>query len=348
MRDMNILLIQTAFLGDVVLSTPVAKAIKSLYPDSKLTTLTIPAGADVMRACPSVDEVMVYDKRNKQKGFSGLFKMASEIREKSFDVVFSLHKSWRTAALIKLSKIPTSYGFTKAKANFVYTKTAEREDLEHEILRNLAILRTVGKEPSEFEHRMRIEPEETLLKRVDALLDPFSETKVVGVSPGSAWLTKSWTVEGYVETINTLCNYGYGVVILGGPGDVKVCNEIATNCPPTVLNMAGKSTVAELCAVISKLDVLLCNDSAPLHIAAACGTPLVALFCATIPEFGFGPLGVDSKVLGVDGLDCRPCGRHGGNKCPTGTHACRINLASTKVIEACLSFLKQGSAQKIV
>ena len=180
-------------------------------------------------------------------------------------------------------------------------------------------------------------------------MEAFSELgdrPLLGVAPGSVWATKRWTSKGFAEVIESFHNEGYAVVLIGGPGDREVGKEIEELCGISLRNLIGEVSLLVSAAIVSKLRLLVTNDSAPLHLASATGTPVVAVFCATVPEFGYGPWQVPSETVGVSGLSCRPCGRHGGNICPTGTHACQLELSSAMVIDAAKKVLARAEQSR--
>lgn len=332
----RILIVQTGFLGDVVLSTPVFDAVARKYPGAKLTVLTTPAAISLIKYHPAVSEIIAFDKRKTDSGVAGLLRMAKRLRALRFTKVFSLHKSWRTAALLYLARIPERYGFSEAAGGLLYTARAKRKDLKHEVLRNLAILRSVGVEPDAASARMHIELSAESEQKADAALQPLlaQDKPLVGVAPGSVWATKRWSPAGFADVAKHFLSKGYGVVILGGADDAASADAIEQSVGADILNLTGKLSLLESAAVVSRLQLLVTNDSAPLHLASARGIPVVAAFCATIPEFGFGPWNVPSEVVGVDGLPCRPCGSHGSQTCPTGTWACINQLPAAAVIAA--------------
>lgn len=340
---MKILLIQTGFLGDVVLSTPVIAAIAEQYPGSSITFLTTPLAVDLVKHHPLLEDTIAFDKRGARRGLGGLLSMARELRSRKFDIVFSLHKSWRSAALVGLSGIAQRYGFRKAKARFVYTATAARADLEHEVLRNLAIMRTMGAEPNDLPQRMHIEIPNEAFESVKQHLNGFLESGFVAVAPGSVWPTKRWTPQGFAAVAKRISDAGLGVAILGGPNDRACAQEMLRHIgsdSKRIVDLSGETSLIESAAVVAQARLLVCNDSAPLHMASALGTPVVAVFCATVPEFGFGPWLVRNECVGLDSLDCRPCARHGGKTCPLGTYACQLDLSPQLVAQAALRLLE--------
>lgn len=336
---MRILIIQTGFIGDVILSTPVYSYARELFPDAEIDLLTTKVASTLFESDLRFKNVFIFDKRGADSGIIGFFKMLKKIRSQKYDNIISLHKSIRTTVLTFLSGAKTTYGFKQASMDFLYTKSAERKDLKHEALRNLAIFRAMGKEPEQISRPLKLYYSEKVKERVDSFLEGLSEP-VVGIAPGSVWATKRWTKEGFNKTSKFLSAKGYRVLIIGGKEDSDLANIIAAGVE-RVENLCGKFSLSESAYLISKLNFLISNDSSPLHMASAAQTPVVALFCATVPEFGFGPWMVKNTVLGVNGLTCRPCGRHGGQTCPTGTHYCQTKLESSIVCDAILSLEKE-------
>lgn len=331
---MKILIVQLGFLGDVILSTPVISGIRQVFPKAEISVLTTPQAAPFLRFHPEIHEVLVFEKRTKDAGLRGLFRLASEIRKREFGIAVSLHKSFRTAALLLLSRIPRTLGFREAALWWTYSKTIRRKHLQHDVLRNLVILELLGARLEDLPQEMKIVPGEKASEAAAELLSSLPKGPVVGIAPGSVWATKRWTEAGFRHLLQLLLGHDFPVVLLGGPDEVELCEKIAGSSTGDVLNLAGKTSLLESTAVIEKLSVLITNDSSPLHMASATGTPVVAIFCATVPEFGYGPWKVPHEIVQVEKLACRPCGPHGGNTCPTGTHACQIGVRPEMVFAA--------------
>lgn len=343
---MNLLFVQTGFLGDVVLSTPVLTPLKQAFPGSRLTVMTTPAAAELVENHPAVDEVIPFDKRKSQRGISGFFRMRKLLRDKKFDIVFSAHKSWRTALLLAAARIPVRYGFREARGAFLYTGRASRAEYDHEVLRNFAVLKNIDLIPEPRAARLHVAVTPDARKKAAVIVDEMGRTQIIGLAPGSVWRTKRWTEQGFAEVGRRLIQRGFGVALIGGPADSGVCEQVEQAIGSGALNLCGKLSLLESAAIIERMALLVSNDSAPLHLASAMGTPAVAIFCATVPEFGYGPWGVPHEICGVETLHCRPCGRHGGNECPEGTHACRIGVTPDQVIGA-IERLLAGSSDVV-
>ncbi|HMO16502.1 MAG TPA: lipopolysaccharide heptosyltransferase II [Oligoflexia bacterium] len=339
----NILLVQLGFLGDVVLSTPVIGALRKIYPEAKIDFLCTKESSGLVSNHPELNSVITYDKRKKERGFLGLLRKVKDLRKNEYDAVFSLHKSYRTASLLWLSGIPKRFGFKKSSLNFLYTRTTERPESSHEVERNLAILKNIDIDPNIFIEPLRIGINTQLHDQANELIKNLPALKIA-IAPGSVWRTKRWTKEGFSKISKELLSSGFGVVLIGGPSDMESGEFIEKslseyNFKDRFINTIGKYPLDYSCALIDACDALVTNDSAPLHIGSALNKPLVAIFCATVPAQGFGPWMVQHQIVERKELGCRPCGSHGGHKCPLGTDACQKEISPQEVLIALRSLI---------
>ena len=328
---MNILLVQTSFLGDTILSTPVISGIKTIYPSANLWMMTTPESAHLVSRDPLLSGVIVFDKRNTESGISGIMKMTRRLKDMRFEKVYALHRSPRTAVLLKLAKIPQRIGFKDAKLSFLYTQTRFRSLQNHDVIRNLSILS--GDAPLDtFDAEMRLfAPEKKEVSPdIQQLLPP--DKKYVVLVPGSVWNTKRWSMEGYRDIVQYFNQKEHAVVLNGSPGEKPLLDDVAQGLD--VINIAGKATISDAMYIACHAKLIVCNDSMALHMASAFKVPNVAIFCATSPSLGFSPWKNKSIVVERSDLACKPCQRHGGNTCPNGTWECIKGLPAKRVIEA--------------
>jgi heptosyltransferase-2 len=328
---MNILLVQTSFLGDTILSTPVIGGLRQIFPDADLWMMTTPESSHLVKRDPWLTGVISYDKRKSQSGFSGIWSMAKRLREMRFDRVYALHRSARTAVLLWLSGIPVRIGFQDAKLGFFYTERRFRSPKIHDVLRNLSILS--GHVPlSGLNTDMRLfapEKEEMDQDFLDQL--PPSGEYILLV-PGSVWNTKRWSGQGYRQVIQYLNRTSRKVVLGGSPAERPLLEEISAGLD--VVNIAGITGISETLYVTKNARLVVCNDSMALHLASAFQIPNVAVFCATCPSFGFSPWKNRAIVVERSDLACKPCRRHGSMECPNKTWECINGLPAERVIEA--------------
>jgi heptosyltransferase-2 len=343
----NILIIQTAFLGDVILVTPLVKAVKKVFPDCFLSFLLIPQAKEVLAHNPYVDEVIVYDKKGDEKGISSFFALVKKIKDKNFDLSIIPHRSLRSVFLAYFSKIPNRIGFDRSSGSFLLTQKIRYVSNLHEIERDLSLLSESihsGKElnfdlseklPKLFPSKEDFYFAEKFLEN-----EKISEKdKIVGIAPGSVWATKRWLPERFAEVADLLMEKeNIKAVLLGGKEDGSLCQKIADLMKKKPSIAAGKTNILQSSALISKCELLLSNDSAPVHLGVAMRRPVIAIFGSTIPEFGFGPYGENNVILQKE-LYCRPCGIHGKRKCPEKHFKCMKEITTEEVLEAILSKL---------
>lgn len=320
------LLVDTSFLGDVLCAEPLVRAAVAKF-DGPVDFLTSTGGAQMLAGHPDLREVMVYDKRGADKGVGGLFRLAKALRQRQYARVICSHRSWRTAFLLRLARIPERVGYANASGAKLYTKRVPYPKGLHEIQRNLALIGGGDWE------RPRLFPSQEEHLRARQLAP---ESGFVAVAPGSIWATKRWPAEHFAEAIRQLMKGGQGVVLLGGPDDTALAENIIqlSGGGPDLINLTGQTNLRESYAVLERAAVLITNDSAPMHMGVAAGIPVVAIFCSTVPEFGFGPRGPRDVILQVENLECRPCGIHGHPTCPQQHFRCGKDVAPESVVAA--------------
>lgn len=332
----KVLIAQTSFLGDALLTLPLAKRVKELLPSAHVSVLTRPETASVFRESPWVDEVLEQDKKGRHGGIGGLFALAAELREKGFDLALGAHRSFRTALLLRLAKLPRRIGFSTSAGSFFYHETVYFSWGMPDVERNLALLTPLKPDlrPDNADSLYLSErrgddanaAEVSVEKRL-AQAGVAPDEKIAALHPGSVWKTKQWFPERYARLAARLRREtGVRVMLVGGPGDTDLAVSIAKQSEVDVLNWVGQTTLPELIAAAGRWDLLVTNDSGPMHVAAAHGVPTLAVFGPTTRELGFFPYGEGHRVLEAD-IACRPCGLHGADRCPEGHFLC-MNLIS--------------------
>ncbi len=316
------LIIQTAFLGDLILTLPLLQRLKQEFEDAKIDMLVIPSTKELLADNSLINEVIVYDKR--RTGIRGLLKLSRFLKGKKYDVILSPHRSSRSAIIAKLSAAKQSVSFDSSALSFLYNNLVKYERGKHEIQRNLSLLK-----PLEINESSIIPPELFISERqkvkVDEILNKGSiiERKFAAIAPGAVWMTKRYPEEKYSRLARILSDNGVEIVLIGGKNDAEISRKIVRELSGLkVTDLTGTLSVLESAEVIRKAGVLICNDSAPLHMGNAVGTPVFAVFGSTVPAFGFYPYNNSDEVFETTGLDCRPCGIHGRKSCPLKTLDC--------------------------
>lgn len=329
------LVIQTSFLGDTVLTTPLLAQLANRGPVDVVTT---PASASLLANHPAVRAVIPYDKRDSERGIRGVLRLARRLRRTGYDLALLAQGSWRSAALAYLARIPSRVGFNTSAGKLLYTTRVPYRDDLHHAARLLMLGRPNGREPTADELRPSLAPGDTERVAVDALLARHgvgAGERLAALAPGSVWGTKRWPY--YPELAQQLASRAR-VVIIGSESDAPIADTIMA-AEPAAIDATGELSLLASAELIGRCGVVVTNDSAPLHLASAMGTPTVAIFGPTVPDFGFGPLAPRASVVGEDTLPCRPCDRHGPQHCPLGHHRCMRDVAPALVAERALTLL---------
>ncbi len=316
------LVIQTAFLGDVVLTTPLLAALAGRY--GPLDVVTTPAAAPLIETHPAVAAVIRYDKRGADRGLAGIVRLGRRLRGRRYARVYLPHRSWRSAALALLSGAGERIGFADSPAAATYTRRVPRAGTSHEVERLLAL---AGGEAGAPPVRVELTTEDRTAAE-DWLRERGIGDGFVVLAPGSIWGTKRWP--GYAALAAALDT---AVVVVGGPEDAALAQTVAA-AAGRGYSAAGALGLRASAALIGRAAVLVTNDSAPLHLGTASGTPAVAIFGPTVPAFGFGPRGARDRIVEHPGLGCRPCSAHGPQVCPLGHHRCMTELSVESVAAA--------------
>lgn len=322
----KILIIHTAFIGDVILSTPLIKKIKAKYADSEITYMTTPAGKAVLENNPLINEFIVYDKKKKNKGVKAMFKILSKLRKNRYDLAVLPHRYLRTNILAYFAGIKERIGYKSSEASFLLSKKVFYKKGEHEVERLLNLIEYENFQDKEID----LYPKEKEEKTVDGIWKEYGleDKKNIVIAPGSRWKTKMWPIEYYNDLIEKLLkNEKNRIIVVGG----KEEKDLSIKSVEGLVDLRGKTSLLDLAEIIKRSDILVSNDSSPLHIASAFDTFVIAIFGATVKELGFTPWTKNSIVVENAGLYCRPCGLHGGNSCPEKHFKCMLEIKADKI-----------------
>lgn len=334
------LVIQTSFLGDTVLTTPLIAELARRGPVDVVTT---PASAALLSNHPAIRAVIPYDKRGTDSGIRGFLRMAKRLRAFSYDAAYLAQGSLRSAALALAAGVGRRVGFASSAGRPLYNVKVEyREDLHHAV--RLLRLAKPDEPIAASDVRPRLYPgipERGAVDRLLALHDALDEgPPLVAIAPGSVWATKRWPY--YAELARELAPHAR-VVVLGSPEDAQLAEEVRAAGGMGAFNAAGVLNLLGSAELIRRCHVLVTNDSAPQHLASAVDTPTISIFGPTVPAFGFGPLARRSLTVGHDALACRPCDRHGPRRCPLSHWKCMRELQARDVAARVLDILSAAA-----
>jgi heptosyltransferase-2 len=319
------LVIQTSFLGDVILTTPLIAELAQRGPVDVLVT---PGGATALANNPHIRTVIPYDKRGTYGASLSTWQTIKELRtHRPYEAAYLAQGSFRSGVLAMLTGAKERIGFASSTGRSLYTaQLPYRPERHHaERLWSLAMSECADP-PTRDQIRPHLYPSDEDRRKVDGLLRQSGSTSdpIVALAPGSAWGTKRWPY--YVELAKRLSE-DYRIAVIGSNADSAIAAAISEALPPdTVINAVGLLPLLGSAELIGRAQAIVTNDSAPQHLASAMGTPTLTIFGPTVPEFGFGPLAERSAVAGHEGLTCRPCDRHGPRRCPLGHWRCMREL----------------------
>lgn len=308
----RILIIQTAFLGDVILATPVISELKRISPDAIVDILVKSGNESLLENNPNLNRIHVFNKKSGK--LKGIFLLIKAFRKNKYDLIINLHRFGSSGIIAGLSGGKKVIGYKKNPFSFLYSEKFEHRigDGTHEVERNLSLIKHLG---GRNYSRPELFPSEADLE----VVKPFSNGAYVTMAPASVWFTKQLPKEKWIELIDQQST-DHLVYLLGAPSDNELCNDLVSN--DKVINLAGKLSLLQSAALMKNAKMNFVNDSGPLHLASSMNAPTTAFFCSTDPSFGFGPLAENRTVKEVKNLDCRPCGLHGHKNCPEGHFKC--------------------------
>ncbi|HEU4584428.1 MAG TPA: lipopolysaccharide heptosyltransferase II [Gemmatimonadaceae bacterium] len=334
------LVVQTSFLGDTVLTTPLIAELAKRGPVDVVVT---PASAALLANNPEIRKLHVYDKRQRDSGMAGLLRLGRAIARGEGDrsggrpseerTTYLAQGSMRSASLAILAGSRKRIGFDSSPARFLYTDVVPYDRNAHHAARLWRLAFAAGGSAPGEMPPPRLYPGDVERAAVDALLGPADDPRpLVALAPGSVWGTKRWP---YYPELAARIARRCRIAIVGSSDDSEAAASIAGAARAQgVVDATGKLSLLASAELIGRADLLVTNDSSPQHLASAMATPTITIFGPTVPAFGFGPLAPDSTTLGHPSLPCRPCHHHGPPTCPLGHWKCMRELPAEVVVEA--------------
>lgn len=315
----KILIIQTAFIGDVILATAVAEKLHLFYPEATIDFVIRKGNESLLAQHPFIKHVFVWNK--KEGKISGFIKIIKTLRKQKYDLCINLQRFFTSGLMAILSGSKEIRGFDKNPMSFVYTKNYPHNigNGKHETERNHLLIEDLTDSKTALP---KLYPSIEDFKVVEG----YKKQKYVCLAPASVWFTKQLHYTKWIELINKISDFK--IYLLGAPSDTKLCENIKQQCEEKDIEiLCGKLSFLQSAALMQNAKMNYVNDSAPMHIASSVNAPVTVFFCSTIPEFGFGPLSDNSNVMQTkENLVCRPCGLHGYRQCPLGHYKCALTL----------------------
>lgn len=327
------LIIQTAFIGDAVLTLPMIQKLIDIHPNSLIDVVCIPSTREIFSASSFVNEVLTLEKRGKHRSIKGMLEFVNTIKANNYTRIYSPHRSLRTSLLVMFSGVSETTGFSNSAIKYVYKKIVDYRYDRHEVQRNLDLI-----DYKYTDENWRIRPELNITENIkDKVADYLKTNNIrkgfISISPGSVWTTKRYPFEYFIDIINFLLEKGKQVVLIGGSKDSEITSLILKKFDEDVFDTGGQFSLIESIELLRNSELLITNDSAPTHLGMCADIKVLTIYCSTIPDFGFYPYIKESRFLSYDYLYCKPCGVHGYDHCPIHTFDCGKKLTPDQVIK---------------
>lgn len=321
---MKILVIQTAFIGDVILATALLEKIHESIPHSEIDFLVRKGNEGLLKEHPLINDCIVFNKKGGK--YRNLIKLIRKIRGKNYDYVINAQRFFTTGLITVLSGAKKTIGFNKNPLSFLFSTSvehiisAENEGEVHEIDRNNSLIKSITDGPSK---KPRLYPTKNEFESVQK----YKSETYICIAPTSVWFTKQFPRNKWIEFLNRV-DEDLKVYLLGAPSDKEDCETLLLATKHNKIeNLSGQLGLLASAALMRDAKMNYVNDSAPMHLASAMNAPVCAVYCSTIPQFGFGPLSDKSYVIeNTSKLDCRPCGLHGHRACPQNHFKCAQDI----------------------
>lgn len=340
----RILITRTDRLGDVILSTPVLRAVREVYPDSFIAMMVRPYTKECVEGNPYINEVILYDKYGIDKSISSSFRFALELRKRRFDLALILHPTNRMNLMIFLAGIPRRVGFNK-KLGFLLTKRlphTKHLGEKHEVDYTLDIVRAIGIIPKHRSLYMPIKKSvqksvgETLLRH-----GVFESDRLVALHPSASCLSKKWPSKKFAILADRLIDkYNVKIALIDGSDGKADADETRRNMRRDVIDLSGKTGISELASLLKRCVLFISNDSGPVHLSSAVGTPVISIFGRKDPGLGpirWGPTGRYDIMLHKD-VECERCLAHNCDK----DFLCLNAIKEDEVLEKAEAILKRN------
>lgn len=337
----KILVIRLSSIGDIILMTPLLRNLRRHFPEAQIDVVTKAVFADLLRHHPTINHL--YEVAP-ERGSAGLNELGATLRDQHYDVILDIHKNFRSFQLTHATNAPLVLRHKKFLLRrwlFVQFKWNLLRDAPPIRQRYVLAAAPLGVVDDGLPAEIYWTDEDE--RRTEAALRAGGwdgHTPIVALSPGAGFFTKRWPVEYFAEVAKEISDRGNFVVILGGPQDQILAEQIQEGLGRNCVSLAGQTSLLITAAILKKSRVLISNDTGLMHMAEAVGVPLVAIFGSTTRELGFFPQLKTSRVIENANLQCRPCSHLGKSKCPRGHFLCMREIKPEQVIAALDGLLK--------
>jgi heptosyltransferase-2 len=323
------LVIQTAFIGDVVLATGIIEKLHAYFPEAEIDFLLRKGNEGLLVNHPYLHEVLVWDKKGGK--IKDLRRLLHVIRSRKYDKVINVQRFAATGILTAFSHAGEKIGFDKNPLSSLFTTRVKHVistslQPKHEIERNNDLI-------AHFTDAVVFKPRLYPAESDFAFVQSYKQFPYICIAPSSVWFTKQYPADKWISFIKQVPSQ-YAIHLLGAPSDKALCDEISKACAGSIItNLCGKLNFLQSAALMKDALMNYVNDSAPLHFASSVNAPVTAVYCSTLPSFGFGPVSDASFIVETgEPLACRPCGLHGRKTCPLGHFKCAYTIKDEQLL----------------
>lgn len=317
----KIVVIQTAFIGDAILATSIIEKLHHTYPKAEIDYLVRKGAEGLFINHPFIHRLYIFDKKNK---WSSLWALIKALRQHEYDYAINCQRYFTSGLLTVCSGAKRKIGYKKNPLSLLFSESyihsfnqTHEVDRLHTLVKNITD-NTPGK------------------PKIYPPLFPPSNKPYITIAPGSVWATKQLPIQKWVQLIDRL-PANVQVYLMGGTSEKKVCEELISLChrKNDIYIKAGELNLLESAAWMKNAVINYVNDSAPMHLCSATDAPVCAVYCSTVPAFGYGPLSSFSRVIEpTEPLECRPCGLHGHSECPKHHFLCGHSVSTDDLLHA--------------
>ena len=305
----RILAIKIGAIGDVILAVPSLRAIRNSFPNAYISVLVGAESRLVLKKCPYIDDIIIYDRKGMDRGVIGLWRKSSYIRQKAFDLSIDLQNNRKSHLIAWLGSVQRRFGYGNGKMGFLLNNRLKYLNIgAGPIEEQFRVLKRAGINTVGLSRRLEIWPTTKDHAYVENLLRSgwVRENQIlVGVNIGGSWRTKRWPLKCFAKLLDMLASKDIRAVITASEKEMDLATDLAKMTNNKVINAAGRTTVTQLAALIKRCKVYITSDSAPMHIASSMGANFIAFFGPTDPRRHFEP--TSKGVIIKKELSCSPC-----------------------------------------
>jgi heptosyltransferase II len=326
-QNIKYLVVQTAFIGDAILATALLESLHQTYKHAQIDYMVRKGNETLFKNHPFIKNLYVWDKSSHK--FKNLLKILKQVRLEKYDYIINLQRFASTGIFTAFSNAQQKLGFKKNPFSLFFTTKTEHSvsGKVHEVERNHLLIKHLT---NDIPAKPKLYPSQADYEKVSM----YKTQKYICISPASVWFTKQFPKKKWISFLNSIAP-DLKVYMLGATADTALCDEICRETSNrNTENLAGKLNLLQSAALMQDALMNFTNDSAPMHLASAMDAPVVAIYCSTVPAFGFGPLSTVSHIVEIrKPLECRPCGLHGKKECPRGHFSCGFDIELSELLQ---------------